>query len=145
MKENVPIASYTELLKRRLNAVRTLERSLRESHNALLSRDAEHTDSFTEQQTELCNEIEFLNRDIRSADEILAWAEALKPDNREIAQLRQHAKSAEAQLAQTCLVHNSLVRRSKRSMAVVMSVQARQKPAYSAPSSYETLRYTEEA
>ena len=145
MNENVPIASYTELLKRRLNALRALEASLRASQNALLSRDVQQTDRFTEEQTELCHEIEFLNRDIRSADEVLAWAKALKPDNREIAQIRRHAKTAEVQLAQSFMVHSSLVRRSKRSLTVVMSVQAKRNPAYCSPLSYEALQCTEEA
>src|SRR5437763_11528041 len=121
MPENVPISSYTELLKRRLNAVRTLARSLRESQNALLARDARQSGRFTEQQVDLCNEIEFLDRDLRSADEILAWAKALKPDNREITQIRRHTKSAESQLAQSCMVHTSLVRRAKRSVTVMMN------------------------
>lgn len=114
MNNDVPIASYTELLKRRLDAVRTLTRSLRESQSALLARDVEQSGKFTEQQTDLCNEIEFLDRDLRSADEILAWAKALKPDNREIVQIRRHCKLAEEQLMQGFLVHSSLLRKAWR-------------------------------
>src|SRR5881227_1579656 len=109
MNDNVPIASYTELLKRRLNALRTLARSLRESQSALLSLDADQCGQFSEQQIELCNEIEYLDRDLRSADEILAWAKALKPDNREILQIRRHAKTAEEQLTHSSIVHGSLL------------------------------------
>src|SRR4029077_9300401 len=118
MSENVPIASYTELLKRRMDAGRTLTRSLRESQSALLTRNVEQSVQFTEQQADLCNEIEFLNRDLRSADEILTWAQALKPDNPEIIQVRQHANEAEEQLMKIFLVHSSLVRRAKRSVTV---------------------------
>jgi hypothetical protein len=142
MPENVPIASYTELLKRRLNAVRTLARSLRESQNALLARDARQSGEFTEQQADLCNEIEFLDRDLLSADEILMWAKALKPDSKEINQLRRHTSVAEAELTQSCMVHSSLVRRAKRSVTIMMSVQ---KKSYDAPSSYESLQRAEEA
>ena len=144
MNENVPIASYTELLKRRLDAVRTLTRSLRESQNALLTRDVELSAQFTEQQQDLCNEIEFLNRDLRSADEILAWAKALKPDNKEIVQIRKHSKQAEEQLMQGFLVHSSILRRAKRSVTVMMSVQAKES-MYHSPSSYEALQTMEEA
>jgi hypothetical protein len=143
MNENVPIASYTELLKRRLNAVRTLARSLRESQGALLAIDPEQSGQFTEQQIDLCNEIEFLDRDLRSADEILAWAKALKPDNREILQIRRHTKSAETQLAQTCMVHGSLLRRAKRSVTVMMNSKTKESQEYS-PSSVESLRFAEE-
>ena len=141
MNDNVPIASYTELLKRRLNALRTLARSLRESQNALLSLDTELCGQFTEQQLELCNEIEYLERDLRSADEILAWAKALNPDNREILQIRRHTQAAEAELAESCQIHNNLVRRARRSVTVMMS--AVNSPY--APSSMEALQYAEEA
>ena len=144
MNENVPIASYTELLKRRLNAVRTLARSLRESQSALLAIEPEQSAEFTEQQIDLCNEIEFLDRDLRSADEILAWAKALKPDNREILQIRRHTRSAEAQLAQSCMVHSSLVRRAKRSVTLMMNSKTNENHDYS-PSSVESLRFAEEA
>ena len=144
MNENVPIASYTELLKRRLNAVRTLARSLRESQSALLAIDPEQSAEFTAQQIDLCNEIEFLDRDLRSADEILAWAKALKPDNREILQIRRNTKSAEAQLAQGCMVHSSLVRRAKRSVTLMMNSKTNEGHDYS-PSSVESLRFAEEA
>ena len=141
MPDNVPIASYTDLLKRRLDAVQTLTRSLRESQSALLERDAEQSNQFTEQQAELCNEIEFLNRDLRSADEILEWAKALKPDSREISQIRRLTQTAEMELLQNCRVHSSLVRRAKRSVTIMMSV--RSNDAYTAPSSYEALRAEE--
>lgn len=141
MNDNVPIASYTELLKRRLNTLRTLAGSLRESQNALLSLDSELCGQFTEQQMDLCNELEYLDRDLRSADEILAWAKALKPDNREILQLRQHIETAVAELAQSCMVHHNLVRRAKRSVTVMMSANG---GCYS-PASVEALQYAEEA
>src|SRR5438128_9243367 len=144
MNDNVPIASYTELLKRRLNALRTLARSLRESQNALLTGDAEQSGQFSEQQIDLCNEIEYLDRDLRSADEILAWAKALKPDNREILQIRRHTKTAEDQLTQSCTVHGSLVRRAKRSVTLMISAKGKQSTLYS-PSSVESLQYAEEA
>jgi hypothetical protein len=143
MNDNVPIASYTELLKRRLNAIRTLARSLRESQNALLALDPEQCGPFTGQQIELCNEIEYLDRDLRSADEILAWAKALKPDNREILQIRRHTRSAEEQLTQSCKVHGSLLRRAKRSVTVMMS-KSKQDNLYS-PSSLEAMQCAEEA
>src|ERR1043166_1538485 len=103
MPDNVPIASYTDLLQRRLDAVRTLSSSLRDSQSALLERDVQRSSVFTEQQSELCNEIEFLNRDLRSADEILAWAKALKPNTTEISQIRRLTEIAEAELLQSCM------------------------------------------
>jgi hypothetical protein len=144
MNENVPIASYTELLQRRLDAVRTLTRSLRESQNALLTRDVEESGQFTEQQIDLCNEIEFLDRDLRSADEILAWAKALKPDSREIVQIRKHTKVAEEQLMQNCLVHKGLVRRAKRSVTIMMNAKTND-AVYHVPSSFEAMQSAEEA
>ena len=144
MNDNVPIASYTELLKRRLNALRTLARSLRESQNALLTGDAAQSGQFSEQQIELCNEIEYLDRDLRSADEILAWAKALKPDNREIVQIRRHTRTAEEQLTQSSIVHSSLVRRAKRSVTLMISAKGKEGTLYS-PSSVESLQYAEEA
>ena len=145
MNDNVPIASYTELLNRRLDAVRTLAKSLRESQGSLLDRETEKSDQFTEQQIDLCNEIEFLDRDIRSADEILAWAKALKPDSREISQIRRYVKTAEVELAQSCSVHSSLVRRAKRSLTIMLSAHAKDNSGYPAPSSYESLQCIEEA
>ena len=144
MNENVPIASYTELLQRRLDAVRTLTRSLRESQNGLFTRDVELCGQFTEQQIDLCNEIEFLDRDLRSADEILAWAKALKPDSKEIAQIRKHTKIAENQLMQNCLVHKGLVRRAKRSVTIMMNAKTGD-AMYHAPSSCEAMQSAEEA
>ncbi len=144
MNDNVPIASYTELLQRRLDAVRTLTRSLRESQNALLTRDVDQCGQFTEQQVELCNEIEFLERDLRSADEILAWAKALKPDSKEIAQIRKHTKLAEDQLMENCLVHKGLVRRAKRSVTIMMNAKNTD-AMYHAPSSFEAMQCAEEA
>jgi hypothetical protein len=141
MPDNVPITSYTDLLKRRLDAVQTLTGSLRDSQGALLERDARQSSQFSEQQAELCNEIEFLNRDLRSADEILEWAKALKPDNKEISQIRRLTEAAEAELLQSCMVHGSLVRRAKRSVTIMMSV--RSKDAYNPPSSHEALRAEE--
>ena len=141
MPENVPIASYTELLQRRLEAVRTLSNSLRDSQNALLDRDARESSRFTEQQAELCNEIEFLDRDLRSADEILEWAKALKPDTKEISTIRRLTQAAETELLQDCMVHGSLVRRAKRSVTIMMSV--RSKDGYNPPSSVESLRAEE--
>jgi hypothetical protein len=141
MPDNVPIASYTDLLNRRLEAVRTLTSSLRDSQSALLERDAQQSGAFTEQQSELCNEIEFLDRDLRSADEILEWAKALKPDSTEISEIRRLTGLAESELLQSCMVHGSLVRRAKRSVTIMMSV--RLKDAYNAPSSYEALRAEE--
>src|SRR3954464_5337845 len=144
MNDNVPIASYSELLKRRLDAIRTLNRSLRESQNALLSRDAEQSGRFTEQQIELCNEIEFLERDLRSADEILAWAKALRPNTKEITDIRRHLKTAESELTHGCMIHSSLVRRAKRSVTIMLSVKSKEN-VYTSPSSYEALQAAEEA
>jgi hypothetical protein len=141
MPDNVPIASYTDLLQRRLDAVQALTSSLRGSQDALLERDAQQSSAFTEQQSELCNEIEFLNRDLRSADEILEWAKALKPDNNAISQIRRFTEAAEAELLQSCMVHSSLVRRAKRSVTIMMSV--RSKDGYNPPFSYEALREEE--
>ena len=132
------------MLKRRLNALRTLARSLRESQNALLTGDAEQSGQFSEQQIDLCNEIEYLDRDLRSADEILTWAKALKPDNREILQISRHTKTAEDQLTQSCTVHGSLIRRAKRFVTLMISAKGKQSTLYS-PSSVESLQYAEEA
>ena len=140
MNDNVPIASYTELLKRRLNALRTLARSLRESQNALLTGDAAQSGQFSEQQIELCNEIEYLDRDLRSADEILAWAKALKPDNREIVQIRRHTKTAEEQLTQSSMVHSSLVRRAMTANATARAMRRAISPCDSARSNSQAKR-----
>lgn len=144
MMENIPIASYAELHRRRLNTIQTLTRSLRESQTALLSRDVEVTAEFTRQQAELCNEIEYLDRDIASANEIIAWAKALQPNTSEIESFKRHEDAAQRELRQCCRVHGALVRRAKRSLTVMMNARSTA-DCFASPSSYQAMQISEEA
>jgi flagellar biosynthesis/type III secretory pathway chaperone len=139
-----PIETYTELLKRRVQTIRSLTEALNESHDALLARDVSTLKRLTEQQQTLCGEVEYLDNEVKTAEEIFHICDAKTPDSKEIVSMKQELASAESELVSSYKVHISLLRNTRRTVNLMMNVVANESNPYYSPSSHESLRAVEE-
>ena len=105
---------YTQLIARKLKALGDLTQLLKQSREAFTARDARALDDSSRRQAELCQEIAFLDRDIKSAEEILVWAQMRSPNTTEIWQLRKQTICAEKMLGYWNSVQSAMVRQERQ-------------------------------
>ena len=136
------IDGYKEILRSRLQAIRSLTEVLVSSQSALLSRDAGALRQLTAQQQTLCGEIEFLDTEMRAVQDEIEPA-SLSEDV-EISGVNHNMVSAEGLLVKAYKVHAALLRRARRSVNVMINVAKSESNAYCSPSSYQSLHLGEE-
>jgi flagellar biosynthesis/type III secretory pathway chaperone len=134
------IDGYKEILRSRLQAIRSLTEVLVSSQSALLSRDAGALRQLTAQQQTLCGEIEFLDTEMRAVQK---GPEPVSEDV-EYSEVKQEMVSAEGRLVKAYKVHAALLRRARRSVNVMINVAKSESNAYCSPSSYQSLQLGEE-
>jgi hypothetical protein len=142
MLTTTSIDGYKQILRSRLQAIRSLTEVLGRSQNALLSRAAADLQQLTAQQQTLCGEIEFLDAEVRGVQSEIQAASLL--EDVELSGVDQEMAQAEAQLAKAYKVHAALLRRARRSVNVMINVAKSESNAYCSPSSYQSLQLGEE-
>src|SRR5436309_9018253 len=118
----VPIETYKQLLKRRVETIQSLTEALDESHDALLSRDVQTLQHLTQQQQSLCSEVEYLDNEVKTAEQIFKMCETKMPNPAEIKQLKAELTAAEQELVASYKVHTSLLSRARRSVNLMLNV-----------------------
>jgi hypothetical protein len=139
---------YLELLKRRVASLRLMAKELRDCRAALINMDLEATRQHISYQQGLCSEIRFLDHELEVLRRDLAQAGGLEPEGMSEtafgklfdagsgAQLRQIMDDL-AQVQQRVWrlnrVYAGLLRRSRRSIHVLINVLASYSGTYSLP------------
>lgn len=134
------VQRYFELLDRRLSALRSLAITLQESRAAFTELNLETIHRHNAQQQNLCTEIRFLDQELAAmrekvADEI--GLEGGRSDLRPDPEVRQRARfllgrlsAIQADVRRLNRVHGELVRRSRRSVNVLINLVATCRGAY---------------
>ena len=137
---------YIELLKRRVASLRLTARELRECRESFTSMDLEAIREHVLYQKSLCSEIRALDDELRVLRRQMAVASGLQPEGMSLAafeglcdadsslQLRQVMADLEVvqkRVRRLNRVHAGLLRRSRRSIHVLINVMANYIGAYS--------------
>jgi len=136
---------YLELLERRLATLRLLATDLDESQSAYVSLDLRSMHQHISRQEHLCTEIRMLDTELQSVKGMLTgWAatgdtvstldkleEQLDPASaRQLHLLLGGLKAIQADVRRLCRVHTELIRRSRRSVNVLLNFLAHYSGTY---------------
>jgi len=142
------IQFYLELLKRRVASLRLMAKELRDCRGALINMDLEATRQHISYQQGLCSEIRFLDHELGVLRRELAQAGGLEPegmsesafamlfDASSASQLRQimdDLGQVQQRVWRLNRVYAGLLRRSRRSIHVLINVLASYMGTYSLP------------
>ncbi len=142
------VQSYLGLLERRLATLRLLATDLDECRWAYVSLDLRAIHQHTAHQDNLCNEIRALDVELQDLKrKISAWAAAgelpkslegleaqLDPASaRQLHLLLGGLKAIQVDVRRLCRVHSELLRRSRRSVNVLLNFLAHYSGSYPAP------------
>jgi hypothetical protein len=130
---------YVELLKRHLASLRLMAKELRDCRQSFVSMDLESTREHISYQQGLCSEIRFLDHELRALRSQIVGAAGLQPDGLDGAAFVSLFDSASAQELRRAMgelagvqknlrrlnrVYAGLLRRSRRSINVLINVMA---------------------
>ncbi len=150
---------YVELLKRRLASLRLMAKELRDCRQSLVSMDLESTREHISYQQGLCSEIRFLDHELLALKSQIVGAAGLQSDGLDGAAFaglfdsssaqelrRVTGELAEVQKSVWRLnrVYAGLLRRSRRSINVLINVMASYMGTYS-PSPRHTCLFPRQA
>jgi hypothetical protein len=139
---------YLELLKRRVASLRLMAKELRDCRGALIKMDLESTRQHISYQQGLCSEIRFLDQELGVLRRELAKAGGLEPegmsesafaklfDAGSASQLRQildDLEQVQRRVWRLNRVYGGVLRRSRRSIHVLINVLASYRGTYSRP------------
>jgi hypothetical protein len=142
------VRAYLELLERRLTTLRLLATDLQESQSAYVSLDLRSMHQHISHQENLCTEIRMLDAELQNVREkftgpgekgekltTLAELEAqLDPTSaRQLRLLLGGLKSIQADVRRLSRVHSELLRRSRRSVNVLLNFLAHYSGTYPLP------------
>ena len=130
---------YVELLKRRLASLRLMAKELHDCRQSFVNMDLESTREHISYQQGLCSEIRFLDHELRTLRSQIVGAAGIQPgelDNAAFAKLFDSAsavelsrvtgelRAVEKSLRRLNRVYAGLLRRSRRSINVLINVMA---------------------
>jgi hypothetical protein len=130
---------YIELLKRRIASLRLIAKELRDCRESFVSMNLESTREHISYQQGLCSEIRFLDQDLGVLRRQIAQAAGLDPDGLdesafvsvfdsasalELRQVLRELAAVQKAVRRLNRVHSGLLKRSRRSINVLINVMA---------------------
>jgi len=137
--KNSETRMYVELLKRRLASLRLMAKELRDCRQSFVSMDLESTREHISYQQGLCSEIRFLDHELRALRIQIVGAAGLQPDGlngaafaglfdrasaQELSRVTGELRAVQKGVWRLNRVYAGLLRRSRRSINVLINVMA---------------------
>jgi hypothetical protein len=150
---------YVELLKRRLASLRLMAKELHDCRQALVSMDLESTREHISYQQGLCSEIRFLDHELQSLRSQIVAAAGLRPGSSdkvafvslfdtasalELRRVQDELAAVQKSVFRLNRVYAGLLRRSRRSINVLINVMASYMGTYP-PSPRHTFLFPSQA
>ncbi len=118
---------YLQLIERRIEMLRLLAAALRQSHQAIAELNLAGIYEATLQQENLCAGIRFLDRELKAAEGFCS------PDTEQFQHWVRQLGAAEAEVRHLNRIQAGLIRRSRRSVNVMVNFLANYSSTYEAP------------
>jgi hypothetical protein len=127
------VQRYLELLERRLATLRLLATDLDESRSAYVTLDLRAMHQHIAHQENLCTEIRMLDAELQDLKGTLAGLAAAGEIPRQLHLLLGGLKAIQADVRRLSRVHSELLRRSRRSVNVLLNFLAHYSGTYPLP------------
>ena len=126
---------YLNLLERRLDLLGTLTMALKESRNDFIAMDLSGMERRIAEQEQLCSRIRSLDSEISSVQARCAGRAGLLDGDMQIRTALGRISAAQLELKRANDTHQAMLRRSRRTVQVLLNVFNSLAPTYSAPAS----------